>query len=86
MTSLLYNPMLLMMLASVFMMVVLPKMLPEDVRREVEQTQAQMGSNPLEMLKKMASGEGFGDEANEDAVEDRPSPQRAATVPRRSKR
>jgi hypothetical protein len=64
--SFLYNPMVLMMLVSVFFMVVMPKMLPEDVMKEMEQTQAQMGSgNPMDMLKKALSGEGMAGEEDD---------------------
>ncbi len=61
------NPMMLMMLVSVFLMVVMPKMLPEEVVKEMEEHQAQMGSNPMDMLKKVMSGEAMdGGEEEED--------------------
>jgi hypothetical protein len=60
--SFFYNPMMLMMLASVFFMVVMPKLMPEDMLKEMEQTQAQMGGgNPMDMLKKALSGEELND-------------------------
>ena len=81
--SFFYNPMMLMMLASVFFMVVMPKMLPEDVLKEMEQTQAQMGSgNPMDMLKKAFNGEeGDGDAA--DTIED---DKRSSSTMKRKKR
>ena len=51
-TSLLFNPMLLMMVVPFLLMFVMPKMLPEDMAKEMERAQEQMGANPVDAMKK----------------------------------